>query len=53
MISVADCGFITGFTILAALLADLTLSPALVTLAVQRAQPRQPRGTESARRSST
>ncbi len=36
LISVRNCGFITGITILAALLADLTLSPALVTLAARR-----------------
>ncbi len=35
LISVQDSGFITGFTILAALLADITLSPALVSLATR------------------
>jgi predicted RND superfamily exporter protein len=34
--SVRNCGFIAGFTILAALLAALTLAPALVTLATSR-----------------
>jgi predicted RND superfamily exporter protein len=34
MISVRNVGLITGLTITAALLADLTLSPALVTLEV-------------------
>jgi predicted RND superfamily exporter protein len=35
MISVRNTGFITGFIIIAALLADITLSPALVTLAAR------------------
>jgi predicted RND superfamily exporter protein len=35
MISVRNCGFITGFTIIAALIANLVLAPALVTLAAR------------------
>jgi len=42
MTNVANSGFVTGFTILAAWVADLTLSPALVTLAARFAERRHP-----------
>jgi predicted RND superfamily exporter protein len=41
MISVRNVGLITGLTIATALLADLTLSPALVTLEVRREKRRR------------
>ena len=41
MISIRNVGLITGLTVFAALLADLTLSPALVTLEMRREERRR------------
>lgn len=43
MISVQNFGMVTGFTIVAALFADITLAPALVTLAARFAERKQER----------